>query len=59
VIRSSAVRTISGLPSRLVRADACCIDVFATPYSSTELARLLAVDEVARASSRERGGRVV
>src|SRR5215207_4563058 len=55
----SAVRTISGLPLRLVRADACCIDVFATPYSSTKLARWLAVEELARASSRERGGRVV
>ena len=30
VLPSSAVRTISGLPLRLVRADACCIDVFAS-----------------------------
>ena len=59
VFSSSAVRTISGLPLRLVRADACCIDVFATAYSSTELARCRAVEELARASSRERGGRVV
>jgi len=48
VIHSSVVRTISGLPLRLVRADACCIDVFATAYSSTKLARWRAVEEVAR-----------
>jgi hypothetical protein len=43
---------------RLVRADACCIDVFATPYSPTKLARWLAVEELARASSRKRDGRL-
>ena len=35
----SAVRTMSGLPLRLVRDAACCIDVFAATNSSMELAR--------------------
>ena len=54
----SAVRTMSGLPPRLVSDAACCIDAFASRNSSMKLARLRAVDALARASSRERGGRV-
>jgi len=54
----SAVRTISGLPPRSVSNDACCIDADPSRNSSMKLAKCLAVDELARASSRERGGRL-
>jgi hypothetical protein len=54
----SAVRTMSGLLSRLVKEDACCIDLDPSRNSSSQLARWRAVEELARASSRERGGRL-
>ena len=54
----SAVRTISGLPLRLVRDAACCIALFASTNSSMKLPRLRAVDALARASSWTRGGRL-
>src|SRR6478735_2765790 len=56
---SSAVTTMSGLLPRVVRADACCMDVFASArYSLMELAMLRAVEALAFASSRVCGGRV-
>jgi hypothetical protein len=54
----SAVRTISGLPPRSVRDDACCIDAEPSRKSSMKLPRDRAVDELARYSSRERGCRL-
>jgi hypothetical protein len=52
------VRTISGLPPRSVRDGACCIDAEPSRKSSMKLPRDRAVDELARYSSRERGGRL-
>jgi hypothetical protein len=51
------VTTLSGLPLRFAIDDACCIAVDPR-NSSMKLARCWAVDELARASSRERGRRL-
>lgn len=54
----SAVRTISGLPLRSVKDAASCID--ADPEnSSMKLPRWRAVEELARASSRDRASPVI
>src|SRR5215213_4583190 len=41
----SAVRTMSGFPLRLVKEDACCIDLDLSRNSSMKLARWRAVEE--------------
>jgi hypothetical protein len=50
---------MSGFLPRVVRDDACWMDVFASAtYSLMELARLRAVEALASASSWAHGGRV-
>src|ERR671919_342827 len=53
-----AVRTTNGLSAKSPRDAACSVEAFAWTYSSIVLRTWLAVALLARASSRDRGGRL-